>query len=45
MVIPTGSRQVELISNIPIAENIIVGEVPQTFADISEKDGFLNLVP
>lgn len=45
MVIPTGSRQVEITNNISIAEGIIVGEVPQTFVDVNEKDEILNLVP
>ncbi len=45
LVIPTGARQVELVSSIPIAESIIVGTVPDTFIDVNGKSGIINLVP
>jgi sporulation protein YunB len=45
LVIPTGARQVELVSSIPIAESIIVGEVPDTFVDVNDKGDIINLVP
>ncbi len=45
LVIPTGSKQVELVSSIPIAESIIVGSVPDTFVDVNDKGDIINLVP
>ncbi len=45
LVIPTGAKQVDLVSSISIAESIIVGEVPDTFVDVNDKAGLLNLVP
>ena len=45
MVIPTGSKQVEMVSSIPIAESIIVGAVPDTFVDVNDKSDILNLIP
>jgi sporulation protein YunB len=45
LVIPTGAKQVELVSNIPIAESIIVGAVPDTFVDVNDKGDILNLIP
>ena len=46
LVIPTGARQVELVSSISIAESIIVGEVPNSFVDLNDRStNMLNLVP
>ena len=45
MVIPTGTKLVDLNSNIAIAETIIVGKVPDTFMDVNDKDQLLHLVP
>lgn len=45
LIIPTGSRKVEVISTVPIAENIIVGQVPDSFVDVSDQDDMLNLIP
>ena len=45
LVIPTGSKQVDLVSSISIAESIIVGEVPDSFVDVNDKADLLNLVP
>ena len=45
MVIPTGTKLVDLNSNIAIAESIIVGQVPDSFVDVNDKDELLNLVP
>ena len=45
LIIPTGSRVVDVTSSVPIAESIIVGEVPESFVDVSNQDDMLNLVP
>jgi sporulation protein YunB len=45
MVIPTGTKLVDLNSNVAIAETIIVGQVPDSFVDVNDKDELLNLVP
>ncbi|MDD3335928.1 MAG: sporulation protein YunB [Eubacteriales bacterium] len=45
LIIPTGSQRVEVLSTVPIAENIIVGEVPDSFVDVSDQDDMLNLIP
>lgn len=45
LIIPTGSRKVEVLSTVPIAENIIVGQVPESFVDVSDQDDMLNLIP
>ncbi|MCL1963691.1 MAG: sporulation protein YunB [Firmicutes bacterium] len=38
MVIPMGSKTASVTGNVPVAESIIVGEVPDSFVDVSEKD-------
>ena len=45
LIIPTGAKQVDLVSTVPIAESIIVGEVPDQFVDLNEKSDIVNLVP
>ncbi len=45
LIIPTGSQVVEVESSMPIAESIIVGEVPQSFVDVSDQEDMLNLIP
>ena len=45
LIIPTGSQLVEVNSTVPIAESIIVGEVPDSFVDVSDMEDMLNLVP
>ena len=45
LIIPTGSRVVDVTSSVPIAESIIVGEVPESFVDVSNQDDMLNLIP
>lgn len=45
LVIPTGAKLVELVSTVPIAESIIVGDVPSQFVDLNEKSDIVNLVP
>lgn len=45
LIVPTGSQVVEVTSSVPIAESIIVGEVPDSFVDVSDQEDMLNLIP
>lgn len=45
LIIPTGSQVVEVVSTVPIAESIIVGEVPQSFVDVTDQDDMLEFAP
>lgn len=45
LVIPSGSKRVDVVSTVPIAETIIVGEVPDSFVDVNNKEDLLNLMP
>jgi len=45
IVVPTGSKKVEVASQVPIAETIIVGSVPNSYVNVDETDKMLNLVP
>lgn len=44
IIIPTGTSVVEVNSFVPIAESIIIGEVPDSFVMV-ENDDLLNLLP
>lgn len=45
LVIPTGSQRVEVKSTVPIAESIIVGEVPESFVDVGNQDDMMEFIP
>ena len=45
LVLPTGSQRVSVVSDVPIAESIIVGLVPDSFVDVNNQDDMLNLLP
>lgn len=45
LIVPTGSQAVEVGSTMPVAENIIVGEVPQSFVNVAEREDILDLLP
>lgn len=45
LIIPTGSQVVEVVTTIPIAESIIVGEVPESFVDVMDQDDMLEFAP
>lgn len=45
LIIPTGSQLVEVQSTMPIAESIIVGEVPDSFVDVNDQKDILDLAP
>lgn len=43
MVLPTGAQTATVSAHMPIAESIIVGEVPQSFVDVASKEDLLML--
>jgi sporulation protein YunB len=45
IVTPTGSNTVEVSSEMPVSETIVVGNVPNTFVDTEGGNGILPLVP
>lgn len=45
LVAPSGSQLVDVKSKLPIAESIIVGEVPQSFVDVTDQDDMLEFAP
>lgn len=45
IVIPTGAKEVEVITLAPISETIIVGRVPESFVNVERVDDMLNLIP
>lgn len=45
LIVPTGSQLVEVTSTVPIAESIIVGEVPDSFVDVNNEEDMLDLIP
>ena len=45
LILPTGSQRVDVTGMVPVAENIIVGEVPDSFVDVANQDDMLNLIP
>lgn len=44
MVIPTGTKIAEVAAHVPVAESIIVGQVPESFVDVNDKEDMLNLL-
>lgn len=45
LVIPMGSKRVDVVSTVPIAESILVGGVPDSFVDVNNQEDMLNLLP
>lgn len=45
IILPTGSQTVEVVGSLPVAENIIVGLVPESFVDVSDQTEMLELIP
>lgn len=45
LIVPADSRVVQVTSTVPIAESIIVGQVPDSFVDVSDEEDMLNLIP
>ncbi len=45
IVIPLGADAVEVRSHVPVAESIIIGQVPDTYINVQDKNQMLNLIP
>ncbi|MBE5793348.1 MAG: sporulation protein YunB [Clostridiales bacterium] len=45
LIVPADSRMVQVTSTVPIAESIIVGQVPDSFVDVNDEEDMLNLIP
>ena len=45
IVIPTGAHSVTVDALVPIAESIIVGQVPESYVNVPGVDSALNLIP
>ncbi|MBP3542404.1 MAG: sporulation protein YunB [Clostridia bacterium] len=45
LIMPTGSQKVEVVGSLPVAENIIVGLVPDSFVDVGDELEMLELAP
>lgn len=45
LVLPTGVSGVEAVTQVAVAESIIVGQVPDSFVNVGDDTDLLNLVP
>lgn len=45
MVLPVGARTVTVTLQTPISEDVVVGDVPETYADVNGTDDVMNLLP
>ncbi len=45
IILPGQSRTVTVVAEAPIAENIIVGDVPSAYTNVANEEDLLNLVP
>ena len=45
LIVPADSRMVQVTSTVPIAESIIVGQVPDSFVDVNDQKDILDLAP
>ena len=45
IVIPTGAAPVRVSASLPVAESILVGEVPQSYIQVSEMGDAMNFLP
>ena len=45
LVLPTGASGVEAVTQVAVAESIIVGQVPDSFVDVNNDSDMLNLIP
>jgi len=43
IIVPLASDTVRVVTNVPIAETIIVGDVPESYINVPKED-FLNVV-
>ena len=45
LVLPTGAATVSAVTEVAVAESIIVGDVPDSFVDVNNESDMLNLIP
>ena len=45
LVLPNGAQSIAIRAQIPVAESIIIGEVPESYVDVADNDDMLNLIP
>lgn len=45
VVIPAGAKLVEVSTQVPVAETVIVGQVPQSYVNVESEEDMLNLLP
>ncbi len=45
IVIPTGASTVSIKTQVPVADAIIVGQVPDSYVNVPDVDSMLNLIP
>lgn len=45
IVVPLGSDIIDVSTRVPIAETIVVGDVPESYVNVDNEDRMLNLIP
>lgn len=45
LVIPTGAATVQAVTQVAVAESIIIGQVPESYVNVESVEDMLNLVP
>lgn len=45
VILPGQSYQLNIVAEAPIAESVIVGQVPNTYVNVENEDQMLNLIP
>ena len=45
LVIPTGAMEVQVVTQVAVAESIIVGQVPDSYVTVEDTAPMLNLAP
>lgn len=45
LIAPNGAQSISISSQVSVAESIIIGDVPQSYVDVSDEDDMLNLIP
>lgn len=45
LVLPNGAESIAIRTQVPVAESIIVGEVPDSYVDVADNEDMLNMIP
>lgn len=45
LVLPNGAQSIAIRAQIPVAESIIIGEVPESYVDVADNEDMLNMIP